>query len=73
MFSVAARRRFFAKIDEGVLAVGKMDGGETAAADIAAAGMRHRQGIADGHRRIDGVAAGFQTHRRRPGWHNAGN
>ena len=34
-----------------------MDGGEAAAADIAAARMGHRQRVADGDRRIDGVAA----------------
>ena len=33
---------------------------EAAAADIAAARMHHRQGIADSHRRIHGVAAIFQ-------------
>ena len=32
------QRRLFAEIDESVLAVGEMDGGEAAAADIAAEG-----------------------------------
>ena len=53
-------RRLFAEVDESVLAVGEMDGGEAAAADIAAAGMHHRQRVAHRHRRVDGVAAGLQ-------------
>ncbi len=49
--------RFLAKIEKGVSAVGKMNRHEPAAAEIAAARMRHRKRVADRNRRIDGIAA----------------
>jgi hypothetical protein len=61
------RRRFFAEVDKGVLAVGEMDSGEAAAANIAAAGMHHRERIAHRHRGIDRVAARGQDFRARLG------
>ena len=49
-------RRPLAKIDEGIFAVGEMNDHESAAAEIAAARMCHRQRVADRYRGIDGVA-----------------
>ena len=43
------------------LPLARVNGGEAAAADIAAAGMGHRQRVTNRHRRIDGVAARRQN------------
>src|SRR5882724_1154729 len=50
-------RRLLAEVDEGVLAVGKMNDHEAAAAEIAAARMSDRERVAHCDRRVDGVAA----------------
>ena len=51
------QRRALAKIDEGTSAVGEVNGHESAAAEIAAARMCHRQRVTDRHRGIDGIAS----------------
>ena len=53
-------RRRFTKIDERAAAVGETHQHEAAAAEIAGEGMRDGQRKADRHRRVHGVAAGFQ-------------
>ncbi len=50
-------RCLFTEVEEHVLAAGQVDHHEAAAADVAAARLDHRQGIADRHRCIDGIAA----------------
>ena len=54
------KRRAFAEIEEGRLAVLQPDRHEAAAADIAGGGIDDRQRIADGDGRIDRVAALLQ-------------
>ena len=59
------QRRALAEVDEGVYAGfaprgRRVDHHEPAAADVAAAGMDHGQGVADRHRRIDGIPAPAQ-------------
>ncbi len=56
------QRRLFAEIDEGIAAVGQVNGHEAAAAQIAAAGMRHRQGVSHRDRGVHGVATLAQYH-----------
>jgi len=50
-------RRLLSKIDEGIAAVGQVNGHEAAAAQVAAARMCHRERVAHGYRRVHGVAA----------------
>lgn len=54
------KRGLFAEIEEEIAAIGEVNCHEAAAAEIAAAGMDHSKGIADGHRRIDGIATLLQ-------------
>ena len=49
-----------AEIDERLAAVGELDGHEAAAADVAGRGEHHAERVADGDRRVDGVAALLQ-------------
>jgi len=50
-------RRFLAKVDESVSAVGQVDRHETAAAEIAAAGVRDGERVTHGYRRVHGISA----------------
>jgi hypothetical protein len=52
-----SERRLLAKIDEGISAVRQMNHHEAAAAEIAAAWMRHCKCVTHGNRGIDGVSA----------------
>ena len=52
--------RRLAEIEEGLAAVGKLDGHEAAAAEIAGRRIDHGERIADRHRRVDRVAAALE-------------
>jgi hypothetical protein len=54
------QRRLLAEVEEGLAAVGQLHGHEAAAAEVARGGVHHRQRIAHGHGRIDGVAAALE-------------
>jgi hypothetical protein len=51
------QRGLLAEIDEGGAPAGKPQRHEAAAAQVAGCGIDHRKGVADGNRRVDGVAA----------------
>ena len=53
-------RRLLAEIEEGLPAVGELQRHEAAAAEVARRRIDDRQRIADGDRRVDGVAAAAQ-------------
>jgi hypothetical protein len=60
---VAARGtwRLLAKIEEGLTPIGKLDGHEAAAAEIAGGRIDHGERISDRDRSIDGIAATLEN------------
>jgi hypothetical protein len=54
------QRRLLAEVEEGLAAVGQLHGHEAAAAEVARGGVHHRQRIAHGHGRVDGIAAALE-------------
>ena len=60
MFGGGRQRRLLAKIEEGLAAIGQLDGHEAAAAEIAGRRIDHGQRIAHGDRRIDRIAAALE-------------
>ncbi len=55
-----AQRGFLAKIDEALASIVHADQHEPATADVAAARIDHGEGVPDGNRRVDRVAAGLE-------------
>ena len=57
----SGERRLFPEVDKGLASVGKLDGHEPAAAQIARGGIDHGERVADGYCGVDCIAAALQN------------